>query len=285
MIDRAIKSKKRKEGMEGFLRYAILIFLALFILVPILWMVSTAFKTEVETYSPDPIWIPSEITLDSFRKFFGIYNFGSMTINSLITCLGAMVICIICSCLAGYGITRFHFRGKKLFMGFLLVTQMFPSVMLVVPFYSVMTKYHLTNSLLGLIIVYAGTNIAFSTWMMVSYFKNIPLELDEAARVDGASSFTIFRKIILPLTVPGIAAVAIFILINGWNEYMYSSVLISKDSLKTLTVGIVSLNTQNQVHWNDMMAASTVSCLPLVILFLCFQKYFIAGMTSGAVKN
>ncbi len=95
MIDRAIKSKKRKEGMEGFLRYAILIFLALFILVPILWMVSTAFKTEVETYSPDPIWIPSEITLDSFRKFFGIYNFGSMTINSLITCLGAMVICII----------------------------------------------------------------------------------------------------------------------------------------------------------------------------------------------
>ena len=133
-------------------------------------------------------------------------------------------------------------------MGFLLVTQMFPSVMLVVPFYSVLTKYHLTNSLLGLIIVYAATNIAFSTWMMTSYFKTIPVELDEAARVDGASSFTIFRKIILPLVIPGIAAVAIFVLINGWNEYMYSSVLISKDSLKTLTVGIVSLNTQNQVH-------------------------------------
>ena len=121
--------------------------------------------------------------------------------------------------------------------------------------------------------------------MMTSYFKTIPVELDEAARVDGASSFMIFRKIILPLTVPGIAAVAIFVLLNGWNEYMYSSVLISKDSLKTLTVGIVALNTQNQVHWNDMMAASSVSCIPLIILFLCFQKYFIAGMTSGAVKN
>ena len=153
------------------------------------------------------------------------------------------------------------------------------------PFYSVLTKYHLTNSLLGLIIVYAATNIAFSTWMMTSYFKTIPVELDEAARVDGASSFTIFRKIILPLVIPGIAAVAIFVLINGWNEYMYSSVLISKDSLKTLTVGIVSLNTQNQVHWNDMMAASTMSCIPLIILFMCFQKYFIAGMTSGAVKS
>lgn len=248
-------------------------------------MVSTAFKTEAETYSPNPIWIPSTISLESFKKFFGLYNFGTMTWNSLITCIGSVLICTAFSCLAGYGVTRFKFRGKKTFMGFLLVTQMFPSVMLVVPFYSVLTKYHLTNSLLGLIIVYAATNIAFSTWMMTSYFKTIPVELDEAARVDGASSFTIFRKIILPLVIPGIAAVAIFVLINGWNEYMYSSVLISKDSLKTLTVGIVSLNTQNQVHWNDMMAASTMSCIPLIILFMCFQKYFIAGMTSGAVKS
>lgn len=282
--DRA-SSMKTKRIVGSILRYAILIILALFVLVPILWMISTAFKTEAETYSPTPIWIPTEITLDSFKKFWGIYNFGTMTMNSLVTCLGSMIICVVCSCFAGYGVTRFHFKGKNTFMGFLLVTQMFPSVMLVVPFYSVLTKYHLTNSLLGLIIVYAATNIAFSTWMMTSYFKTIPTELDEAARVDGASSFTIFWRIILPLTIPGIAAVAIFVLINGWNEYMYSSVLISKDALKTLTVGIVSLNTQNQVHWNDMMAASTVSCIPLIILFLCFQKYFIAGMTSGAVKS
>lgn len=276
-------TKKKVAG--GILRYVFLITLSLFILVPVLWMVSTAFKTEAETYSPNPIWIPSIISLESFKKFFGLYNFGTMTWNSLITCIGSVLICTAFSCLAGYGVTRFKFRGKKTFMGFLLVTQMFPSVMLVVPFYSVLTKYHLTNSLLGLIIVYAATNIAFSTWMMTSYFKTIPVELDEAARVDGASSFTIFRKIILPLVIPGIAAVAIFVLINGWNEYMYSSVLISKDSLKTLTVGIVSLNTQNQVHWNDMMAASTMSCIPLIILFMCFQKYFIAGMTSGAVKS
>lgn len=280
-----MKSRKSKKITGTILRYLFLIAMASLILVPILWMISTAFKSEAETYSPTPIWIPTQICLDSFKKFWGIYNFGQMTLNSLVTCLGSMIICTAFSCLAGYGVTRFQFKGKKTFMGFLLVTQMFPSVMLVVPFYSVLTKYHLTNSLVGLIIVYAATNIAFSTWMMTSYFKTIPLELDEAARVDGASSFTIFWKIILPLTIPGIAAVAIFVLINGWNEYMYSSVLISKDSLKTLTVGIVALNTQNQVHWNDMMAASTVSCIPLIILFLCFQKYFIAGMTSGAVKS
>lgn len=278
-------NKKAKRRLNASLRYAALIALSLFVIVPVLWMLSTSIKTEFETYSPNPIWIPSTITFDSYKKFWEIYNFGTMTLNSLVTCLGSVVICTACACLASYGITRFHFKGKKQFMGFLLITQMFPSVMLVVPFYSVLTAYHLTNSLLGLTIVYAATNIAFSTWMMTSYFKTIPIEIDEAARVDGATTFRIFWNIVLPLTLPGIAAVAIFCLINGWNEYMYSSVLISKDSLKTLTVGIVALNSQYQVHWNDMMAASTFSCLPLIILFLCFQRYFIAGMTGGAVKN
>lgn len=265
--------------------YLVLIVLALFIIVPVMWMISTAFKTEAQTYYPNPQWIPEPFSVESFQKFFSTYNFGKMTINSLITCLSAMVICVACACLAGYGITRFHFKGKKQLMSFLLITQMFPSVMLVVPFYAVLSNYHLTNTLFGLIVVYAATNVAFSTWMLVSYFKTVPIELDEAARVDGASSFRIFWNIILPLVVPGIAAVAMFVLFNGWNEYMYSSVLVSKDSLKTLTVGIISLNSQYQIKWNDLMAASTISSLPLVILFVCFQKYFIAGMTGGAVKS
>lgn len=277
-----MKSKRR---MEQILCYVVLILLALMVLVPVLWMISTAFKTEAQTYSPKPQWIPDPISLESFRKFFTTYNFGRMTLNSLVTCIFAMIICITCASLAGYGVTRFQFKGKKQLMNFLLVTQMFPSVMLVVPFYAVLSKYHMTNKLIGLIIVYAATNVAFSTWMLVSYFKTVPIELDEAARVDGASSFRIFWNIILPLIVPGIAAVAIFVLFSGWNEYMYSSVLISNDQLKTLTVGIISLNSQYQIKWNDLMAASTVSSLPLVVLFICFQKYFIAGMTGGAVKS
>lgn len=278
-------NKKINQKVDTVATYVILSIMTLFILVPVAWMISTAFKTEAQTYYPDPKWIPDPISIESFYKFFNTYNFGKMTINSLITCLSAMVICVACACLAGYGVTRFQFRGKKQLMGFLLVTQMFPSVMLVVPFYAVLSKYHMTNSLLGLIVVYAATNVAFSTWMLVSYFKTVPTELDEAARVDGASSFRIFWSIILPLIGPGIAAVAMFVLFNGWNEYMYSSVLVSKDDLKTLTVGIISLNSQYQIKWNDLMAASTISSLPLVILFVCFQKYFVAGMTGGAVKS
>lgn len=280
-----MSKRSAKRRLEDILSYVVLIILAAAIVIPILWMVSTAFKTEAQTYSPKPQWIPNPFTLDSFRKFFTTYSFGRMTVNSLVTCIFAMIICIACASLAGYGVTRFQFKGKKQLMNFLLVTQMFPSVMLVVPFYAVLSRYHMTNRLLGLIIVYAATNVAFSTWMLVSYFKTVPVELDEAARVDGASSFRIFWNIILPLIVPGIAAVAMFVLFSGWNEYMYSSVLISNDQLKTLTVGIISLNSQYQIKWNDLMAASTVSSLPLVVLFVCFQRYFIAGMTGGAVKS
>lgn len=280
-----MSKRSAKRRLEDILSYVVLIILAAAIVIPILWMVSTAFKTEAQTYSPKPQWIPNPFTLDSFRKFFTTYSFGRMTVNSLVTCIFAMIICIACASLAGYGVTRFQFKGKKQLMNFLLVTQMFPSVMLVVPFYAVLSRYHMTNRLFGLIIVYAATNVAFSTWMLVSYFKTVPVELDEAARVDGASSFRIFWNIILPLIVPGIAAVAMFVLFSGWNEYMYSSVLISNDQLKTLTVGIISLNSQYQIKWNDLMAASTVSSLPLVVLFVCFQRYFIAGMTGGAVKS
>lgn len=280
-----IKSMKTKNTVKSALCYMLLTVLALAILVPMLWMVVTAFKTEAQTYSPKPEWIPNPFTLGAFGKFFGLYSFGKMTFNSLVTCIFSVIICVASACLAGYGVTRFKFRGRKQLMEFLLITQMFPSVMLVVPFYAVLSQYRLTNNLFGLIIVYAATNVAFSTWMLVSYFKTIPLEIDEAARIDGASNFRTFWSIILPLVVPGIAAVALYVLFNGWNEYMYSSVLISNDSLKTLTVGIISLNTQAQVKWNDLMAASVMSSLPLAALFVCFQNYFIAGMTSGAVKS
>ena len=280
-----MSNRKTKHVIENIVSYLILIFFASFIVVAVLWMISTAFKTEAQTYSPKPVWLPTPITLDSFKKFFNTYNFGRMTMNSIITSISAMIICTTSACFAGYGVTRFKFKGKKQLMNFLLITQMFPGVMLVVPFYAILSKYRLTNSLFGLTIVYAATNVAFSTWMLVSYFKTVPIELDEAARIDGASSFRTFWNIILPLIVPGIAAVSLFILFNSWNDYMYSSVLISNDQLKTLTVGIISLNSQYQIKWNDLMAASTVSSLPLVILFLFFQNYFVAGMTGGAVKG
>ena len=211
-----MKSKRR---MEQILCYVFLILLALMVLVPVLWMISTAFKTEAQTYSPKPQWIPDPISLESFRKFFTTYNFGRMTLNSLVTCIFAMIICITCACLAGYGVTRFQFKGKKQLMNFLLVTQMFPSVMLVVPFYAVLSKYHMTNKLIGLIIVYAATNVAFSTWMLVSYFKTVPIELDEAARVDGAGGLQRIWYIVLPNLKGSLYTIVILSFLNSFKIY------------------------------------------------------------------
>ena len=279
-------TNEKRKILNGTLRYVFLIIMALFVLVPVLWMVSTAFKTEAETYSPTPIWIPSEISLASFKKFFGIYNFGSMTMNSLVTCLGSMIICTVFSCLAGYGVTRFNFKGKKSFLGFLLVTQMFPSVMLVVPFYSMLTKYHMTNTLFGLIIVYAATNIAFSTWMMTSYFKTIPTELDEAARVDGANSFTIFWKIILPLLKPAIVTSMVLKGVGVYNEYYCASLYLQdKRTLGVVATSLYTFTGPLGSKYNLICAGVLMSLLPALIVFLLCQKQIYSGITSGAVKG
>ena len=279
-------TNEKRKILNGTLRYVFLIIMALFVLVPVLWMVSTAFKTEAETYSPTPIWIPSEISLASFKKFFGIYNFGSMTMNSLVTCLGSMIICTVFSCLAGYGVTRFNFKGKKSFLGFLLVTQMFPSVMLVVPFYSMLTKYHMTNTLFGLIIVYAATNIAFSTWMMTSYFKTIPTELDEAARVDGANSFTIFWKIILPLLKPAIVTSMVLKGVGVYNEYYCASLYLQdKRTLGVVATSLYTFTGPLGSKYNLICAGVLMSLLPALIVFLLCQKQIYSGIAAGAVKG
>ena len=235
-------NKTRRKKLDTVLTYVILILLASFIVVPVLWMLSTAFKTEAQTYYPNPKWLPDPFSLESFHKFFSTYSFGKMTVNSLITCLAAMVICVACACLAGYGITRFKFKGRKQLLNFLLITQMFPSVMLVVPFYAVLSKYHLTNTLLGLIVVYAATNVAFSTWMLVSYFKTVPIELDEAARVDGAGYFQCALHVTLPAMME--TFVVLFILnIGNFLNTGYEQYLLFKNSLTATNIEVLDLYT------------------------------------------
>jgi multiple sugar transport system permease protein/raffinose/stachyose/melibiose transport system permease protein len=196
-----------------------------------------------------------------------------------------MILSTIAASFAGYGVTRFRFKGKQAFLTFTLTTQMFPSIMLLIPYYKVLSVYNLNNTLLGMILVYVSFTIPFCSWMMTGFFKTIPLELDEAAIIDGCSRFTIFYRIILPLTLPGIAATAIYSFNTGWNEYLFAQVLINDPSLKTVPVGIAELNGQYKILWNDMMMASLISSIPLVIVFLFFQKSFISGMTAGAVKE
>ncbi|WP_281816903.1 carbohydrate ABC transporter permease [Vallitalea longa] len=276
---------KTKKVTRNIGYYIILALFSLMVLIPVLWMVSTAFKPEVETFTIPPRWIPENPTLDSFRNIRTAYPFFTQLKNSFIVVVGSTIITVIFACFSGYGVTRFKFKGRKQFMSFLLVTQMFPSIMVLVPFYTILNKLNLINTYWGLIVVYVSMSIAFATWMITSFFKSIPISLDEAAIIDGCTRFQVFWKIVLPLTIPGLVSICIYCFINGWNEYMFASTFVTTEEMKTITVGIAELSGQYKILWNDMMAASLVASVPLVVLFVFLQKYFISGMTAGAVKN
>ena len=279
------RSLKKKKILSGIGTYAVLLVMAVIVLIPILWIVSTSVKLESETITIPPQWIPDHPTLESYKRLWSEYPFAVYFKNSIIISLGAVILSVGFSCLAGYGVTRFRFRGKQSFLTFLLVTQMFPSIMMLIPYYKVLSTYQLKDTYLGMILVYISFTIPFCSWMMVGFFKTIPLELDEAAIIDGCSRWRAFRQIVLPMTLPGISSSAIYAFITAWNEYMFAQILINNPELKTVPLGIAELNGFYKILWNDMMAASVIASLPLIILFVFLQKYFISGLTAGAVKQ
>lgn len=278
-------TNKKKNIFSDTVSYIVLTLSSLMVLVPILWMASTSIKDETEIITIPPRWIPTNITFDSFGRLWREYPFITYFKNSLIIVCGAVIISVAFSCLAGYGVTRFKFKGRNAFMSFVLITQMFPSIMLLIPFYKVLSTYGLKDTLFGMVLVYASFTVPFCSWMMVGFFKTIPTELDEAGIIDGCNQWQVFSKIILPLTLPGIAATAIYSFITGWNEYMFAQILIISPGNKTLPLGIAELNGFYKILWNDMMAASLLASIPLIIMFIFMQKYFISSLTAGSVKG
>jgi multiple sugar transport system permease protein len=265
--------------------YGILTIASVCVLIPVLWMVSTSLKDDTAIFSTPPRWIPEEITFQAFARVWSDYPFTTYFTNSVLVVGASTLVSIFFSALAGYGMSRFEFRGKGSFLTFLLMTQMFPSIMLLIPFYKIMQSASLVNTHAALILTYISFTIPFCSWMMTGYFKSIPKELDEAASIDGLSKFRTFAQVVLPLAVPGVVATAIFSFITGWNEYMFALVLTQSEDMKTVPVGIGQLIGQYKILWNDMMAASLYAVIPLVVLFVFLQRYLISGMTAGAVKS
>ena len=276
---------KRRIFLQHFLSYTILLLVGLAVLTPVLWMLSTSLKNDTEIFTIPPRWIPMDVTVIAFQRIWTDYPFARYFFNSFFVVSVSTLISLAFSCLAGYGASRFHFRGKGMFLTFLLVTQMFPSIMLLIPFYKIIQTLGLINTHTALIMTYISFTIPFCSWMMMGYFQSIPKELDEAAAIDGSGRFRTFYQIVLPLALPGVAATAIYSFITGWNEYMFALVLTQSETMKTVPVGIGQLIGQYKVMWNDMMAASLVAIIPLIIIFLFFQRFLISSLTAGAVKS
>lgn len=282
---KTMKSRKVSDRISLIASYGVLTVFACLIIFPLLWIVSTSLKSEESLFARPPELIPSHPTLRAFTKVWIDHPFLQYFKNSFIIVIASTFISVVFSCLAGYGISRFKFRGRGAFMAFLLGSQLFPSIMLLIPFYKIYMSLHLINTHIALIITYVSFQIPFCTWMMRGYFNGISKDLDQAAAIDGAARIRIFRSVILPIAWPGIAATTIYSFIGGWNEYLFALVLTQSEEMKTVPIGIGELVGEYRIDWSQLMAASLFALIPLLIIFVFFNRYFVSGLSAGAVKE
>lgn len=274
-------------GFKSF-RAVTLLLLGVFTVVPLYAMVTSALKP-LRDVQGIFTWWPSSITVSPFVDMWTTVPLARYFANSLVVSGFATLASVILAVLAAFAVSRFSFRGRSVFTTTVLSTQMFPGVLFLLPLFLIFTNINaatgiqLVGSRLGLVITYLTFTLPFSIWMLVGYFDSIPRELDEAAMVDGCTPLGALWRVVLPAARPGVIAVAIYSFMTAWGEVLFASVM-TNDANRTLAVGLREYSTQTNVYWNQIMAASLVVSVPVVIGFLLAQKSFVAGVTAGAVK-
>jgi multiple sugar transport system permease protein len=252
---------------------------------PFVWMALSSIKTLGELYTVPPVWLPETPSLENYKKVLFESNVPRYFINSTVISLGATAIALILAIFASYGFARFNFRGKPAYQAFILIGQLLPTAAIIVPLFITLRWLGLVNTYLGLILVYMIVTLPLSVWMLTSYFKAIPVELEEAAIIDGASRLGVLFRITLPLSLPGVVAIIIYAFVTTWNEFIFALVLAQDARVKTLPIGIAEFTTEFNTDWGAVMAASLIMTLPIAILFFAMQRLFIGGLTAGALKG
>ena len=265
--------------------YLLICLYVLFALFPLFWLIKVALTPNDLLYSEGIRLWPSHTSLEHFRFVLTHSEFPLFFRNSLIVSSSTAVNVTLISGACGYGLSRFRFRGRSLLVTLMLITQMFPLVMLVAPMFRLLAPLGLTNSLTGLVIVYSAFNAPFATFLMQSFFDAIPKELEEAAMIDGATRFGAFHRIILPLTLPGVAATGGFVFTAAWSELLFALMLNSSPQASTFPVGLLSFVSKFSVDFGQMMAAGVLALIPACLFFLLIQRYLVRGLTAGAVKG
>ena len=274
-----------KKAISRVLLYFVIIDICLLTLYPYFVMLTTALKTRPEIFSMEGKLMPIKAMWSNFADIWQKAPMAKYMVNSMIIAFGSTAIAMVCGIPAAYALARMKFRGQTAFLGFIIVSQMFAPVVLLIGIYKVMQFLNLTNSLLGLIFVNAAFNQAFTIWLLRGTFLSISPEMEQAATIDGCNRIQAMFKILLPVAAPGIVTTLIFIFINAWNEYTVALCLISSDTLKPLTVGINIFNGYNMIEWQYLFAASLFAIMPVVILFMSIEKNLTSGLTAGGVKG
>lgn len=255
-------------------------------LYPVLWVIKMALSPS-QSFSMSANPLPTEVTLDNFIHIFTMSGgvFWRQLFNSLVISLATTFIGVVLACTAAYAFSRFRFPGRSLGMAGFLVTQMFPGVVMAIPLYILLDRLGLLNSLLGLTLVYSTSSLPFCVWMLKGYFDTIPRDLEEAAIMDGASQWTIFTQVILPLAKPAIVVTALFSFMTAWNEFILAATFLSREELFTLPVVLQKFVGEFSTQWGYFAAGAILVSLPVMALFFRLQKYLIGGLTAGAVKG
>lgn len=280
-----MKSKIIKHGFfADAISYIYLTVLAIFAGFPLLWILLSSVKSRGELTSNPTNLLPQNFTLENFRIVMQQLHFSGNITNSVIVAGSATLICIIISALGAYGVVRFFPRFGKIMTRVLITTYMFPPILLAVPYSIIIGKVGLMNSRVGLVITYLSFSVPYAIWLLVGFFQTVPLEIEEAARVDGANKIQVFGLVVAPIVAPGIVAVAIYTFINAWNEFLYALILINSSSKMTVSIFLKSLEGQEVLDWGVMMAASAMVVIPSIIFFMMIQKRIAGGLAQGSIK-
>ena len=273
-----------KKTILRVLLYFVVLDVCVITLYPYFAMLCTALKNRVEIFSGGTV-LPVVPLWSNFIDIWSRAPMAKYMLNSVLIAGGSTIIAMLCGIPAAYALARMKFKGQTAFLGFVIVSQMFAPVVLLIGIYQVMQRLGLTDNILGLIFINAAFNQAFTIWLLRGTFMGISAEMEQAATIDGCTRVQSMMKVLLPVAAPGIVTTLIFIFINAWNEYTVALCLISTDTYKPLTVGINTFNWYNMIEWQYLFAASIFAIVPVVILFMCIEKNLVSGLASGGVKG
>ena len=259
--------------------------LVVFCLFPFVWMISSSLKTTFELYGAPPTYFPHVLTLNSYLELFSTTSFVKWFINTSIVAIGTTLLCIVTASVAAYSLTRYRYPGRNSFANFVLVVYMFPPILLAIPLYLLVIDWHLADTRWALILTYIANALPYSLWLLRAFFQTIPIELEDAAMIDGASRPRVIRSIVMPLALPGIIATSVFAIITSWNEYLFAMLFISSEWKKTIPVGLTSFITAHEDRWDLIFSGSVMASIPVLIFFIFIQRYLIEAWGAGGVKG
>jgi len=274
-----------KQSIKPIFIYILLLLVFIYTVFPIYWTVLTSIKKEHSIFTHSIQYFPIHFTFSNYANAWWSTNFPVFLINSFLVASCTALITIIITSLAGYGLARYQFKGKRTVIFIIISIQMFPIVLVIIPLYRIFNFLHLINTRIGVIFTYTTFMVTFCTLLMRSFFMSFPKEIEEMARIDGCGTLKVLFRITLPVCLPGIIATGIFAFIYGWNELIFATMFLSSEKIQTLPVGLNSMMGQYMVEWGQIAAGTTIGILPTIVLFALIHKHLISGVATGGLKG